>query len=83
MKFRCEREVLAEAFGAASRASTGRATNPTLSCLRLVLAGELLRVKYPRITVGHGAEHVVSLFFKDVYEKVCNPCNAISFVHCR
>ena len=44
MKFRCEREVLAEAFGAASRASTGRATNPTLSCLRLVLAGELLRV---------------------------------------
>jgi len=33
-------------------------------------AGELLRVKYPRITVGHGAEHVVSLFFKDVYDKV-------------
>ena len=44
MKFRCEREVLAEAFGAASRASTGRATNPTLSCLRLVLAGENLRI---------------------------------------
>ena len=36
--------------------------------------GELLRVKYPRITVGHGAEHVVSLFFKDVYEKVINAC---------
>ena len=33
-------------------------------------AGELLQVAYPRITVGHGAEHVVSLFFKDVYEKV-------------
>lgn len=33
-------------------------------------AGQLLQVKYPRITVGHGAEHVVSLFFKDVYEKV-------------
>jgi hypothetical protein len=46
-------------------------------------AGQLLRVKYPRITVGHGAEHVVSLFFKDVYEKVCNPCNVISFVHCQ
>jgi hypothetical protein len=46
-------------------------------------AGQLLRVRYPRITVGHGAEHVVSLFFKDVYEKVCNPCNVISFVHCR
>jgi hypothetical protein len=27
-------------------------------------------VKYPRITVGHGPEHVVSLFFKDVYEQV-------------
>ena len=25
-------------------------------------AGELLKVKFPRITVGHGAEHVVSLF---------------------
>ncbi len=32
-------------------------------------AGELLRVKYPCITVGHGAEHVVSLFFADVYRK--------------
>ena len=37
-------------------------------------AGELLQAKYPRITVGHGAEHVVSLFFKDVYEKVINAC---------
>lgn len=44
MKFRCERDVLADAFGAASRASTGRATNPTLSCLRLVLVGDSLRV---------------------------------------
>lgn len=44
MKFRCERDVVAEAFGAASRAATGRATNPTLSCLRLVLAGSQLRV---------------------------------------
>ncbi len=33
-------------------------------------AGELLQVKYPCITVGHGAEHVVLLFFKDVYPKV-------------
>jgi hypothetical protein len=33
-------------------------------------AGELLWVKYPCITVGHGAEHVVLLFFKDVYKKV-------------
>ena len=32
-------------------------------------SGELLRVKHPRITVGHGAEHVVSLFFSDVYNK--------------
>lgn len=44
MKFRCERDVLADALGAASRASTGRATNPTLSCLRLVLTGDSLRV---------------------------------------
>ncbi len=27
-------------------------------------------MKYPCITVGHGAEHVVLLFFKDVYTKV-------------
>ena len=44
MKFRCEKEVLAEALGAASRASTGRSTNPTMSCLRLVLAGDQLRI---------------------------------------
>lgn len=29
-------------------------------------AGEILAAKFPRITVVHGAEHVVSLFFKDV-----------------
>jgi len=29
-----------------------------------------LRAFNPRITVGHGAEHVVSLFFSDVYTKV-------------
>ena len=33
-------------------------------------AGEILRAYNPRITVGHGAEHVVSLFFSDVYTKV-------------
>ena len=44
MKFKCEQAVLAEAFGAASRAATGRATNPVLSCLRLVLAKNQLRV---------------------------------------
>jgi DNA polymerase-3 subunit beta len=44
VKFRCEKEVLAEALGAASRASTGRSTNPTMSCLRLVLAGDQLRI---------------------------------------
>ena len=33
-------------------------------------AGKLLSVTYPRITVGHGAEHVVSLFFSDVFTKV-------------
>jgi hypothetical protein len=35
-------------------------------------AEELLRVKYPCITVGHGEEHVVSLFFSDVYKKARN-----------
>jgi hypothetical protein len=33
-------------------------------------AGKILRAFNPRITVGHGAEHVVSLFFADVYTKV-------------
>ena len=33
-------------------------------------AGEILKACNPRITVGHGAEHVVSLFFSDVYRKV-------------
>ena len=33
-------------------------------------AGEILRAYNWRITVGHGAEHVVSLFFSDVYTKV-------------
>jgi hypothetical protein len=33
-------------------------------------AGNILRIFNPRITVGHGAEHVVSLFFSDVYKKV-------------
>jgi hypothetical protein len=33
-------------------------------------AGEILLVFNPRITVGHGAEHAVSLFFANVYTKV-------------
>ena len=33
-------------------------------------AGKLLSVTYPRITVGQGAEHVVLLFFSDVFTKV-------------
>ena len=33
-------------------------------------AGTILQAFNPRITVGHGAEHVVSLFFSDVYLKV-------------
>ena len=33
-------------------------------------AGKILQAFNPRITVGHGAEHVVSLFFADVYTKV-------------
>ena len=33
-------------------------------------AGDIIAQHYPRITVVHGAEHAVSLFFKDVFEKV-------------
>jgi hypothetical protein len=33
-------------------------------------AGKILKAFNPRITVGHGAKHVVSLFFSDVYTKV-------------
>ena len=50
MQFTCERQVLADALGAASRAATcllytsDAASNPTLSCVRMVLAGESLRI---------------------------------------
>ncbi len=33
-------------------------------------AAKILRAFNPCITVGHGAKHVVSLFFADVYTKV-------------
>jgi hypothetical protein len=33
-------------------------------------SGKLVSITYPRITVVHGAEHVVSLFFKDVFIKM-------------
>ena len=29
-----------------------------------------IQARHPRITVGHGAEHVVSLFFADVFTKI-------------
>ena len=45
MKFRCERETLAEALATAGRAATGRTgTLPVLSGLRLELAGDQLTV---------------------------------------
>ncbi len=45
MKFRCEREVLAEALATAGRAATGRTgTLPVLSGLRLELVGDRLTV---------------------------------------
>jgi hypothetical protein len=31
-------------------------------------AGEIMEAKYPRITVMHGAEHVVSLFYADIFK---------------
>lgn len=44
MKFRCERDVLAEALTVAGRASTTRAALPVLSGLRLALDGDMLSV---------------------------------------
>lgn len=45
MKFRCERDVLAEALGAASRAATGRTGSlPVLQGVRLELKGDRLTV---------------------------------------
>ncbi len=44
MKFRCERDVLVEALNTAQRATSGRATLPVLSGLRLQLTGEQLRI---------------------------------------
>ena len=44
MKFRCERDVLAEAFGTAARAVASRSALPVLSGVRLVLSGEDLRL---------------------------------------
>jgi len=35
--------------------------------LNVQKAGQLLAVSYERITVLHGAEHVISLFFNDVF----------------
>ena len=33
-------------------------------------AGEILAVKFPSITVLHGAEHVVSLLFSDIAKRI-------------
>src|SRR6187455_423721 len=46
VKFRCERDVLAEALGAAGRAATGRAAGalPVLSGVRLEVSGDRLLV---------------------------------------
>jgi hypothetical protein len=33
-------------------------------------AAKLVSITYPRIAVVHGAEHVVSLFFKDIFTKM-------------
>lgn len=44
MKFRCERDTLAEALSAAGRAASGRNALPVLSGIRLELAGSRLTV---------------------------------------
>ncbi len=33
-------------------------------------AAKLVSITYPRITIVHGAEHVVSLFFRDIFTKM-------------
>jgi hypothetical protein len=38
-------------------------------------AGKLVSITYPCITVVHGAEHVVLLFFKDIFTK--NQCSNV------
>lgn len=88
MKFRCEREVLNEAFTAASNAASNRGTNPTLSCLRLVLAGDTLRVTGTdgdltidsSITVSAGKDGVVLIPGKLAADIVKNlPSGAVDF----
>lgn len=45
MKFRCERDVLAEALATASRAATGRgSTHPVLQGVRLEVLGDQLTI---------------------------------------
>jgi hypothetical protein len=34
------------------------------------IVGKIVSITYPRITIVHGAEHVVSLFFKDIFTKM-------------
>ena len=45
----------------------------------MVPAGRILASTHPRITVGHGAEHVVSLFFSDVFKNVREFCMLSKF----
>jgi DNA polymerase III subunit beta len=44
VKFRCERDVLVEAFSSAARAVSTRSALPVLSCVRLQLSGDQLRL---------------------------------------
>jgi hypothetical protein len=47
-------------------------------------AGKLVSITYPRITIVHGAEHVVSLFFKDIFTKMpVFPCLSQFLKRCR
>jgi DNA polymerase III subunit beta len=44
VKFRCERDVLVDAFASAARAVASRSTMPVLSGVRLILQGDTLRL---------------------------------------
>lgn len=66
MKFRCERDILVEAFGTAGRGVAGRGSLPALTGLRLDLAGDRLQVVgsdrdltiQSEVTVAGGADGV-------------------------
>jgi hypothetical protein len=44
------------------------------------LAGKIIAQHHPHITMCHGAEHVIALFFSDVYNTLISVCLYFSFL---